>query len=495
MVIQPDFQVHTHRSDKELLKVTIGGYNKTEIVNKLLDRLRVGDVAKTNTYAAELVCSGQTEILLNKVLAFASQENSVQNPHLPRILWRNYIKYYMLSTSEPAPSHRNNQELRNLVSEVVTISCLSPKSPLKFPKIGELDFELEYIKSRTVSTDTKMAEQVLRQGDPRDLTLPINELAVHILLKRQHNGDKFTFMTSEASKVSPEYWMAWFIEWDKNVTSKKFSDLEYKCAPRTSKAYDDKFSYDCVWVAWELFEKLAEGIGDRRLITTIKCLYDLYTFGFTRARKTERKFLFHQAIQYLTKDVDWHSDPFVDRRKVIRMSAQVNFLYQAVAKQSRAWEEQYRQANIARFVTSRTIDKRAEPVPRVNDITAIAREVVYTSQHANADPQPLTIEEEYRNRDYEQPSKVSQYELFKERQRLEQQQQSVVEEPQLEPLVVFTPPENTTPLPVFCSEGAGCVFVPKGQARRICEKVTVEPGGNTIKEVTIDLNMSQDDEH
>ena len=64
MVMPPQFQVKCKRSPKELTKVTVSGYSKTEVVNNFVDRMRFHDVDNAHFWAAELVSSGHGNVVV-----------------------------------------------------------------------------------------------------------------------------------------------------------------------------------------------------------------------------------------------------------------------------------------------------------------------------------------------------------------------------------------------------------------------------------------------
>ena len=250
MNVPQRFQVCSNRTDKQLTKITVSGNSKTLVMSTLCDKMRLQDIHQANHFAAEMVASGQADVVVNKLIVYASQEINMCNPLLPKALNSLVRKFgRILKTSKPT-SIKNEQQTRNLISEMTSLLTLSSKRPIKFPKIGEVDLELEYIKNRIVSRDTQYADIIMLDKDPKELSLPVNELANHIILQRKASGDKYNFMMQSAAYVDPFYWLAWFLEWERKLSSRTLKEIEYKCAPRAENLcgcqIHNRMCLDCV---------------------------------------------------------------------------------------------------------------------------------------------------------------------------------------------------------------------------------------------------------
>ncbi len=350
MTIPPQFCCEkTSRTIKDLNRVTISGYNKAEVFTKLFERIRYHDVDKANFWAAELVCSGHTWGLLQKLIAFAGHEVNINNPRLPsRLLCRiNLCKEYM--SNDPLQD-RNKQEIRNLISEITSVLSLSSKKPCKLPKIGEVDFEVEYLSARIISKSTSLANQILLPEDPEDLIVPVNELATHIVLLRRQTADKLSLLTRDVGALDPYYWLSWLLEWDKQMTSRKLKDVDYRCASRKNSAYDDKLSMDIVWVVWDTILRLNETFQDSSVFNQVESLYHLFTIDYARGKRIERKFLMSNAVQLLTTPSIPCPDVSIDHKKVAKAQALINLTYAAIIQEGREWEDKFRDQKVAQYV-------------------------------------------------------------------------------------------------------------------------------------------------
>lgn len=351
MNVPQRFRVFSNRTDKQLSKITMSGNSKALVMNALCDKMRLRDIHQANHFAAEMVASGQADVVVNKLIVYASQEINMCNPLLPKALNVLVKKFARIAKCVAPTAMKNEQQTRNLVCEMTSLVTLSSKRPIKFPKIGELDLELEYIKNRIVSRDTQYAEIVMLEKDPKELSLPVNELANHIILQRRAAGDKYNFMLQSASYIDPFYWLAWFLDWERKLSSRSLKEVEYKCAPRAGTYVDAKFTTECVWIVWELLITLAQRSGDQTAIEQISSLFELYSHEFSKTRKNERKFLLYHAVQYIVSSTNYRScSAYSDATKIDRMSALINFIYQDIAKAGMEWEAKGRNAELSQRI-------------------------------------------------------------------------------------------------------------------------------------------------
>lgn len=486
MSIPKPFQILSSRTQKELSKVTVSGYNKNEVVSKMFDRIKVHDVHKANLWAAELVCSGHLEFVVNKLIVFMSTEVHIHNPKLPLVFCEALDKLKVAPGCDVLRM-RNVQTARNSLAHIVTLLCLSTKKLQSLPKIGELDFEIDYLTSKLMSRSTTMADQILRPEDPKDLKVSINELATHIVLRRRCCKDRFSLLTRDAGKLDPAYWLSWLVEWDKHMSSRRMKDIEYKCASRKELAADDKTANDCVWVIWELILRLSDTFEHDISSRCIHALHTLYKHDFTRGKKNERKHLLMHAISYLCAPVDWGRKVEIDKPRLYRAVAYVNFVYAEVQTETAAWETRYRRDKISEFIETTLED--ASPMPLETTVPES------TLQRQRVDSDLIVIEEEYKKRnamydpvDYAaavQPAAIAV---------------RVSSEPVKHRHIPVLDTHSLT-VPVFCTQGIGCVYLDKDQLPRLKQisrqDDTVAETEDDYREILIDnhSNKSKADTH
>ena len=489
-MMPPQFQVKCKRSAKELTKVTVSGYSKNEVVNNFVDRMRFHDVDKANFWAAELISSGHGNVVVSKIIAFLSQDVNIQNPRLPSL-----VRAAVRRIAAAAPDlslAANSQEVRNAITEIVTAMTMSTKKAVKPPKIVESDFEPENFREKIISRDSQLIDGLLQPQDPAQVAVPLNELATHALEQHKQSADKFSLLTRKSTRICPQYWLAWFLEMDKRANARGMQDMELSCAPRKLARYDDKFNHDCIWIAWELILCLADSVCEDAAKQEVQSLLALYSFEFSKTRKTERRAMLYHALMYVThnSEVAMKTDPYIDRARCLRAVASINFVYGSIAKEANSWEATFQkeQQSIANYVEQGVAVRQqqscctfgapdskqlAQPVVMLSDgEQQLLLPSADTSIHQDASQKTLTNlfaerEATYVPTDYAErqviipePAKVKKTTLRKTRA----SKHSFPTEQVIETVNTLEPvhtPDGCVLLPVVSTSGTGCIPLPK----------------------------------
>lgn len=493
-LIPREYIIDTSRSDKELSKVTISGFNRTNVLTKMIERLRLHDVSGGNYWCAELNASNHTELSFTKLISYAASEVNIQNVRWPMHFQK------LISKVDKASLHsgRNSQTVRNALAEITTILALSSKKPLKPPKIGEIDFEMDFIRSKVIAKNNSMAKQIMRSEDPKDLMLPINELASQILLSRRLLERHNDMLGPSAPRTEPFYWLAWFLEWEKHMSSKKVNDGGYPGAHRESRLYDSKFAKDSVWIVWDLLLGLADRFNsdENAIGDNVYALYRMYTMNFSRARKNEKKGLLYNAVQYLVTEVDWTRHVFVERTKVLQMVAGVNLTYERIGSGAREWEHSIRPSSIAQYIESG--NERVKAIcgsENVSDHELCDQVDMLLSSSAIMGP-PAPVEE-----DESKPPMIREFESRRESYDppVRPARSRAIETSKAKSLTIVATGTSLSPppfrnrglsIPVACIGGTGCFYTDPRLTRVQRELLSTEGPVNEIKEILIGLDES-----
>ena len=486
-LIPREYIIDTSRSDKELSKVTISGFNRANVLTKLIEKLRLHDVSGGNHWAAELNASNHTELAFNKLISYAASEVNIQNVKWPV----HFYKLHSKIDKAGLQGGRNNQTVRNALAEITTILALSSKKVLKPPKIGEIDFEMEFIQSKIIAKNNSLAKQIMRNEDPKDLMLPINELASQILLSRKLLESHNVMLGPSTARSEPFYWLAWFLEWEKHMSSKKVNDDGYHGAHRESRLYDSKFAKDSVWIVWDLLLGLADRFhtSESPVGDSVYALYRLYTVNFSRAKKTERKGLLYNAVQYLVTEIDWMKHVFVDRTKVLQMVAGVNLTYERIGSGAREWEQSIRPSAITQYIESGNDRMKAITASDDNELCDQVDMLLSTPTVLGL-PAPVEEEEtkppmirefESRRESYDPPPNVGRPTRAR-----------VTETSRATPVAIVAatvPPRNRgISIPVACIGGTGCFYTDPSSTR--VERETLPAGTYEVKEILIGIDQN-----
>lgn len=377
MDVLPEFAIVNKREISTYKIESNSGYKKQNVITSLNMSLKNGFVQKGCYWGAEMLSSNMLEIFLQKCIAFLSQEIYLYNPNAPKWLHNEISRINNVIDIFPY-NHlelRNSQEIRNSVCEISTVLSMSRKNTYKIPKITDRDFDLDNIKSRLLRRNTNMIGSIIKEQDPREIVIPLNELANQIMIARKNNHA--TGFASKNDATEPFYWCSWILEWDKKLNSRNVEGYSFQCAQRQSRHYDFKFSRDCVWLLWELIIDLVDRINVNIISEQVKSLFLLYTYNFSKARKNERRFMFFHAIRYITDKINWDIPIHSNRSGAIHLNAGINFIYKNIQRDGLVWYEKNYMDGMNKDVDARKIKKVRVAEEKINnkDLNGIFNEV------------------------------------------------------------------------------------------------------------------------
>lgn len=361
MDVLPEFAIVNKRDVSTYKIESNSGYKKQNVITSLMMSLKDGYVQKSCYWSAEMLSSNMIDIFLQKSIAFLSQEIYQYNPNAPKWLHNEISR--INSVIDIFPNNllelRNSQEVRNSVCEISTVLSMSRKRTYKIPKINDRDFDLDNIKRRLLKRNTNMISGIIKEQDPREIVIPLNELANHIMIARKNNHN--SGLNTKNDSIEPFYWCSWILEWDKKLNSRNVEGYSFQCAQRQSRHYDFKFCRDCVWLLWELIIDLVDRLNINIISEQVKSLFLLYTYNFSKARKNERRFIFFHAIRYITDKINWDTPVHNNRTGAIHLSAGINFIYKNIQRDGLVWYEKNYLDNMNTDVDARKI-KRVKAV-------------------------------------------------------------------------------------------------------------------------------------
>ena len=111
---------------------TYSGYKKSQVWTSLQKELLKNNMDQALNWFVELVLSGQSIQLFDKLVMFFMKEINIANPNLPSYLLSEYIKFTEIINILDCDHQiiANHQVIRNHLCEIVSILCLSNKQKI-----------------------------------------------------------------------------------------------------------------------------------------------------------------------------------------------------------------------------------------------------------------------------------------------------------------------------------------------------------------------------
>ena len=315
-----NFIIQDTRHLEDFKDKTFSGFKKTDVIKTLFKSIETGKVENACHWTTECMISGYSIDLLDKLIAFSSKVVHINNPKLPNYLWRKYQYFFTtidninLKKQKHLSIHfRNNQVLRNLYFDIVSVITCSPKTKRydKYPKINEdTDFLFENIKRRLHAQANFCPDSLFKFTDPEELRVVINEIMFH-------------FKNNQSGYENCCYWIAWIFQWEKKNKKMK---VTFEIDEREIQGVHKKLSKDVVWLLWQTI--LIEGNTRTDDVKyQINALYQLFKYGFQAGKRNARIPLIYHAIGYLTHSIVFTIPIITDKKTYLQCQCNVNLMF------------------------------------------------------------------------------------------------------------------------------------------------------------------------
>lgn len=264
-------QIKDKRDKKLLSKVTFSNFNKREVVKQLNSSIINNKLEEAINWSIELICASHFIDLWDNILLITCKHIHIGNPKLPifidikfqqfKQIIKNFIGHEL--------SLRNNLTIRHIFFEVIYVLCKSNKKPAIEPvKINKItDFNLLNLNSKFKAPNINYIGTNFKSTDPKELLLPLNELA---------------FNLEQKNTLNCYYWIEWLIEFD--CLCRKNKQM-LKCSYRPIEL-NHKFQIDPIWIVWDiLFNKISDNELLKRIFNSLRNIFCI-KYSFSIKKKT-----------------------------------------------------------------------------------------------------------------------------------------------------------------------------------------------------------------
>ena len=310
------------RKKKNFNIITISNYKKNDVVKSLIIALDNKKIEEACVWAVELHCSGQQELLWKQLLLYISSSINIDSPYLPVWMWRNYIKFENIELEFDKNyliEGRNNQELRNILADIISVIVLSTKNTVftkkELPKIKFQDLLDQNLEKKVRAKNAYMIVNIIHEGDQREIQIGLNELAICL------NNKDINF-------IDTVYWLEWLLLYEKEC---KTHNISIKCGGSKIRDVKDKFYKDWIWYVWHIILKETEFRSEELLSKQIFALYKIYKHEFSSITRKAKIVHIYHAIRLLKEKINWDIPLIRDYHIRVQICGNINLLYRSVA--------------------------------------------------------------------------------------------------------------------------------------------------------------------
>jgi hypothetical protein len=350
-------EINDIREKTEFKGITFSEFKKCDVKKELLNNLYHSKIESSCYWSAELICAGHYSDLWDIIIGFYSKHIHIGNPKLTIYLdlrMNNFKDIMNNGYINQELRLRNNEKMRKLFCEIICILCESKKGHCYDEiKVKKDDFDMTLMCERFKAPNVDFGKETFQKGDPKELFIPINELAYHL---------------SNKNCINACYWMEWIIEFE-NIC--KINKEKCKCERRSFAEVDSKCQMDIVWIIWDIF--LNESNKRSNLIQKIvKSALKIFSLKYTSNCHKKRKFLLYFIISIFTQNILLEEEMIKDKSKIASITSQINTIYKQIKQNEHSPNTDYLYSNVKSSNLEKTIAKletmnsfSSEFIPRI----------------------------------------------------------------------------------------------------------------------------------
>jgi hypothetical protein len=309
MDIPESYIIHDTRIGKDFKGITICGYKRKDVLNAYQNSMINNKLEDAIRWVVELHSTGLNLQIWESIKNIYFRYIHINNPKLLFYILKRERDYLNIIKTYPKKHEiftRNNQEIRNLYSELTSICVLTTKSNLflqkSLPTINNKSFDKEDIHKRMISRDLDKITEYLFNSSSNELKLAFNEIINNIYMK---NG---TFQNCI-------YWYLW-IEKIEHIRKTVYNDI------------DEHW----IFILWNILIQYSDENIINNNLTFIKKLHKYYKTNFKLSDISKKKYYFFIVFYVLKLDINWNINIFQQEDKIIQTNANINIMYQNIIK-------------------------------------------------------------------------------------------------------------------------------------------------------------------
>jgi hypothetical protein len=282
--------------------------------------------------------------------------------------YNNFISILQNGYAKDMLAMRNNEKIRKLFCEIICVLCYSSKknviSDVKLDKNNS--FDLTCMSEKFKAPNVTYIEEILKEDDPKELIIPINELIFNLINK---------------NIINVYYWYEWIIEYE-NICKKK----KKKCVCENRSFAPSGNTHDIIWIIWDiLFYYSDPNILDKKYniiddaintntntntntnINTntyanlkhkiIKNLFELFIIKYNNTVKKKRKYIIYYAFALLVENTNFTINIINKQEEAEAIVLKINTIYKEIKKNEESPKTEYLFNNLNKSNLEKTMEK------------------------------------------------------------------------------------------------------------------------------------------
>ena len=333
---------------QDFKNITFSKFQKSQAKIELINTIYNCKIENACYWCAEFICAGHFLDLWDIIIIYFCKYIHSGNPKLPIYLNMRYNSFLTILNngySSNLMTMRNNKKIRKLFAEIICILSFSVKKhnyqQVKLNKNEE--FDLTNISSRFKAPNIHYIDNILKDDDPKELLIPLNELI---------------FNLENKNIIDTCYWFEWILEYE-NICKKK--KKKCSCQGRTYAPNDNQ--NDIIWILWDIifYYSNVENNKNKENINIInkivKSLYELFIIRYNPPIKKKRKFIIYFCFSLIIENYNFESPLTNKNQEIEAIVSKIDTIYKEIKKNEISPNTDYLFTNLKKSNLEKTIEK------------------------------------------------------------------------------------------------------------------------------------------
>ncbi len=331
MRCNPQYVVYDMRQIKDLKQISISGYKKLDVCKAFQTSLINSKVEDALRWGVEMHCTGMNAKIWECIYNVYLQYIHINNPNFFRYYLKRRRDYFRFIQSYPE-SHelfsRNDQSIRNLYSELISICALSKKSPLfnnkSIPKLTQkLIYDRNELKKRMMGIPVHQIYSYVDTNDPNEIKLGLNEIYSNIY-ESKGNFPLFAFWITWLEQIS-----AYKKREQHNAEISLFeTHQEFACIPTVIEGVKEEYQTHWVWKIWKfLIDYKRRKEISKEAETFIDNAFQDFIDDFKPAQYNRKKYLIYLSFYALKGMIHWDYTLYPRLPFIYQAIGNINMMY------------------------------------------------------------------------------------------------------------------------------------------------------------------------
>jgi len=314
MDIPKYYIIHDTRIAKDFKGVSICGYKRLDVIKQYQNCIINNRLEDSIRWCVELHATCLNKQLWDIIKSTYIKYIHINNPKLYFYILKREKDYKSIISNFPKKHEiftRNNQELRNLFSELTAILTLNKKNNIfvekSLPTISNKSFNNNEIRKRIISKNLDNIHQYVNNSTTSEMKLALNEILTNLSNK---NG---TYQNCI-------YWYIWIDKIEKYIKSNS-KILIKECE------YEDHW----VFIIWNIILNFKNNLHKKDAIF-IKKLYDKYKYNFKLSQMNQKKYYLFICFYIIKNNINWNIILYPQEHLIIQSNCNINSMYENIIK-------------------------------------------------------------------------------------------------------------------------------------------------------------------